>query len=171
MKSDECSCSVFKSKCFMRSASHVAGILSECFKWCFRENNQLEVFDFEKHDEFSVNMKLPSADENISWRRIFWALSYSAYIWKHNSSIVQFAYFSWLVFLKFLYVLLFCVCINWCGVFRTPVATFRGGLQENRPIGRMRKIRRCETALRGHVLVKASHAMLLAVRRYTTLLK
>ena len=171
MKSDECSCSVFKSKCFMRSASHVAGILSECFKWCFRENNKLDVFDFEKHDEFSVNMKLPSADENISWRRIFWALSYSAYIWKHNSSIVQFAYCSWLVFFKFHYFS-FVLCLH---KLMRSVSHARCDLSRRVASKQTDRTHEENPSLRNGIawtfVLKASHAMLLAVRRYTTLLK
>ena len=34
-------------------------------KLCFREKNALEVFDFKKCDECFVNMKFPSADQNL----------------------------------------------------------------------------------------------------------
>ena len=51
-------------------------------KWCFREKMNLEVFDFKNCDDFSINIKFPSADQHLLWRRIFWLLHFGLVLLK-----------------------------------------------------------------------------------------
>ena len=60
---------------------------------CFREINELSVFDFKTCDDFSVNIKFPSADQNRLWRRTCWLLHFSLVLLKLFVTHASFAIF------------------------------------------------------------------------------
>ena len=66
----------------------------------------LEVFDFKTCDDFSVNIKFPSADQNLLKRIIFWLVFFSLVLFKLFELHASFEHFSTFV----VGFLCFCFC-------------------------------------------------------------
>ena len=104
----------------MRSASHPPlRPFAECYKYgakrflialnveklWFREKSTLEVFDFKKIDDFSVNIKWGSADQNRLKRRTCWLLHLGFVILKLFEPHASFAIVSTCVVRRILFLL------------------------------------------------------------------
>ena len=84
----------------MRSASHPLCDTSQSAtsivkhrKWCFRENNILDVFDFTNFDDFSINIKLPPANHFFVEADNILSFKFKLFIFENNTVACKFCIF------------------------------------------------------------------------------